>query len=54
MAGYLVDTGTYTFSTAHDFYNDLSGVIGTDQRIGTPTVASYRWPSWPRSSGCIR
>lgn len=35
----LVDTGTYTYSAAHDFYNDLSGVVGTDQRISTPTVA---------------
>lgn len=29
----LVDTGTYTFSSAHDFYNDLSGIVGTDQEI---------------------
>lgn len=36
----LVDTGTYTYSAAHDFYSDLSGVIGTDQRITTPTVGS--------------
>jgi hypothetical protein len=36
----LVDTGTYTYSAAHDFYNDLSGVVGTDQRITTPTVAA--------------
>jgi len=36
----LVDTGTYTYSAAHDFYNDLSGVVGTDQRISTPTTAS--------------
>lgn len=36
----LVDTGTYTFSSAHDFYNDLSGVVGTDQRITAPTVAN--------------
>lgn len=36
----LVDTGTYTYSTAHDFYNDLSGVVGTDQRIATPTIAN--------------
>lgn len=36
----LVDTGTYTYSAAHDFYNDLSGVVGTDQRIATPTVAN--------------
>lgn len=36
----LVDTGTYTYSAAHDFYNDLSGIVGTDQRISTPTVDS--------------
>lgn len=36
----LVDTGTYTYNTAHDFYNDLSGVVGTDQRITTPTVTN--------------
>lgn len=36
----LVDTGTYTYSAAHDFYNDLSGVVGTDQRISTPTIAN--------------
>ncbi len=30
----LVDTGTYTYSSAHDFYNDLSGIVGTDQEIG--------------------
>lgn len=36
----LVDTGTYTYSAAHDFYNDLSGVVGTDQRIVTPTFGS--------------
>lgn len=35
----LIDTGTYTYDAAHDFYNDLSGVIGTDQRIAAPTVA---------------
>lgn len=26
----LVDTGTYTYSASHDFYNDLSGVVGTE------------------------
>ena len=36
----LVDTGTYTYSAAHDFYNDLSGIVGTDQRITAPTVAA--------------
>jgi hypothetical protein len=36
----LIDTGTYTYSAAHDFYNDLSGIVGTDQRIATPTVGT--------------
>lgn len=36
----LVDTGTYTYSAAHDFFNDLSGIVGTDQRITGPTVAN--------------
>lgn len=36
----LVDTGTYTYSAAHQFYSSLSGVVGTDQQITTPTVAS--------------
>lgn len=36
----LVDSGTYTFSEAHDFYNDLSGIVGTDQRLVAPTVTS--------------
>lgn len=36
----LVDTGTYTYNSAHDFYNDLSGIVGTDQRIANPTVAN--------------
>jgi len=26
----LIDTGTYTYNAAHDFYDDLSGVIGTE------------------------
>ena len=30
----LVDTGTYTFSTAHQYLSDLSGVVGTAQTIG--------------------
>lgn len=30
----LVDTGTYTYSAAHEFYSSLSGVAGTDQEIG--------------------
>jgi len=34
----LVDTGTYTYSAAHQFYSSLSGVVGTDQEIATVTT----------------
>lgn len=30
----LVDTGTYTYSSAHQFLSDLTGVVGTAQTIG--------------------
>lgn len=31
----LIDTGTYTYSAAHDFYDDASaGAVGTPQEIG--------------------
>jgi len=33
-----IDTGVYTFSQAHDFFNDVTGVIGTPVAIGSPTV----------------
>lgn len=36
----LVDTGVYTYSAAHQFYSSLSGIVGTDQRIVTPTVTN--------------
>lgn len=29
----LIDTGTYTYSAAHDFYADLSGVVGTESGL---------------------
>jgi hypothetical protein len=35
----LVDTGTYTFSAAHDFYDDVSSaVVGTPQTLASKTV----------------
>lgn len=34
----LVDTGTYTYSAAHQFYSSLSGIVGTDQEITTVTT----------------
>jgi hypothetical protein len=33
----LVDTGSYTYSSAHQYYSDLSGVVGTDQEITSTT-----------------
>lgn len=36
----LVDTGTYTYNAAHDFLDDLTGVVGTAQTITTPTVTN--------------
>jgi hypothetical protein len=36
----LVDTGTYTYSSAHEFYSSLSGVVGTDQEVTTPTLTN--------------
>lgn len=36
----LIDTGTYTYSASHQFYSDLSGIVGTDQEITSPTLTS--------------
>lgn len=37
----LTDLGVYTYSGAHDFYDDVvAGIIGTSMRITTPTVAN--------------
>ena len=36
----LVDTGTYTYSSSHQYYSDLSGVVGTDQEITSPTLTN--------------
>ncbi len=36
----LVDTGMYTYSSSHQFYSDLSGVVGTDQEISSPTLTA--------------
>lgn len=30
----LVDTGTYTYSSSHQYYSSLSGIGGTPQEIG--------------------
>jgi len=30
----LVDTGTYTYSASHQYYSDLSGIVGSEVEIG--------------------
>lgn len=35
----LIDEGTYTYSAAHDYYNDVvAGAIGTPQALASKTV----------------
>lgn len=36
----LVDTGTYTYSAAHQFLTSLTGVVGTAQTIANTTVTN--------------
>lgn len=36
----LVDTGTYTYSAAHEFLSSLTGVVGTAQTLGTKTFVN--------------
>jgi len=36
----LVDTGTYTFNAAHDFKDDVSGIIATSGNLASKTVTS--------------
>jgi len=42
----LIDTGTYTYSAAHDAYDDLSGVVGTESgALGTKTFTDGTFDS---------
>lgn len=34
----LIDTGTYTYSASHEFYSSISGVVGTDREVTSPTL----------------
>lgn len=36
----LVDTGTYTYSSSHEFLTDLSGTGGTAQTLGSKTYTN--------------
>lgn len=36
----LIDLNTYTYNAAHDFLNDVSGIVGTAQAIANTTVTN--------------
>lgn len=36
----LVDTGTYTYNSAHQYYSDLSGIVGTPQELTSKTYTN--------------
>lgn len=36
----LVDTGSYTYSAAHEFYSSVTGVVGTPQTLGSKTYTN--------------
>lgn len=36
----LVDTGTYTYSAAHEFLTSLTGRVGTDQTLASKTFTN--------------
>jgi predicted dehydrogenase len=36
----LVDTGTYTYNAAHDFFDDVSGVVGTAATLASKTFTN--------------
>lgn len=51
----LVDTGTYTYSAAHEFLSSLTGVVGTAVTLGTKAVSNGTFdsadPTWTAVSG---
>jgi hypothetical protein len=36
----LVNTGSYTYLSSHQYYSSLTGVVGTDQALTTPAVTN--------------
>lgn len=34
----LVDTGTYTYNAAHDFLDDVSGIVATSGNLASKTI----------------
>jgi hypothetical protein len=51
----LVDTGTYTYSAAHEFLTSLTGRVGTDQTLGSKTFTNGTFDAadatWPAVTG---
>ena len=51
----LVDTGTYTYSAAHEFLTSLTGRVGTDQTLGSKTFTNGTFdaadPTWTSVTG---
>lgn len=52
----LVDTGTYTYSSSHQFLSDLSGTVGTAQTLASKTFINGVFKNgatttWPAVSG---
>lgn len=36
----LINTDIYIYSERHEVYDDINGIIGTDQRIASPTITN--------------
>lgn len=51
----LIDTGAYTYNSAHQYYSSLSGIIGTPQEITSKTQADGVFDGnnvvWPAVTG---
>ena len=51
----LVDTGTYTYNSAHEFLTSLTGRVGTDQTLATKTFTNGTFdadnPTWTSVTG---
>lgn len=51
----LVDTGTYTYSSAHEFLSSVSGVVGTAVTLTSKTFTNGTFdsadPTWTSVSG---
>ena len=39
----LIDTGTYTYNTAHDFHDDLSGIVATSGNLAGLSITNGVW-----------